>query len=411
MRNGLTAIETDSGVYVKAKLFIQITDSTSKNLIVNREWNISSKIEDTLRAKSEPALMGLIGFVIPEGKFELNITGKDGINEKLLRNYKEGIKTRPFIGKDFVISDIQLAQNILKDSENVNSIFYKNTYDVIPNPSIYYTNASPVLFYYTELYNLVKNDSAKSYKLDKFLFNSDGEKIYQKSREIKSSRKSIVEVGILNLSKKPTGAYTLYLSLSDTVESRSVLSFKRFFLYNPGIKDSSANQVAGKNFMSSEFGVLTKEECDDLFDKSKYIASSQEIDQFEKLESIDSKREFLFRFWEARDPEPETPQNEFKKQYLERIQYADNRFSTFRRKGYKTDRGRVYVIYGETDQIDRYPNETSAKPYEIWYYNSVEGGVVFVFGDLTGFSDYELIHSTKRGELRDDDWMRRISTN
>jgi len=58
-----------------------------------------------------------------------------------------------------------------------------------------------------------------------------------------------------------------------------------------------------------------------------------------------------------------------------------------------------------------YPNETNMKPYEIWYYNRIEGGVLFIFGDLTGYNDYELLSSTKRGEIRDDNWQRRITTN
>ncbi|UCH65583.1 MAG: GWxTD domain-containing protein, partial [Ignavibacterium sp.] len=69
---------------------------------------------------------------------------------------------------------------------------------------------------------------------------------------------------------------------------------------------------------------------------------------------------------------------------------------------------RVYLIYGEPSEIDRYPNQTDSRPYEIWSYQDIEGGVIFIFADLTGFSDYLLIHSTKRGELRDDSWERRI---
>ena len=79
------------------------------------------------------------------------------------------------------------------------------------------------------------------------------------------------------------------------------------------------------------------------------------------------------------------------------------------KEGWQTDRGRVYMIYGEPSEIERFPNETNTKPYEIWHYNEIEGGVVFIFGDITGFNDYQLLHSTKRGEIRDDYWMRRIA--
>ncbi len=162
--------------------------------------------------------------------------------------------------------------------------------------------------------------------------------------------------------------------------------------------------------MSSEYGVLLEEECDDLFLKSKIIATFNEIDQYEKLDSLSSKREFLFQFWNKRDDIPATSVNEFKRVFLSRIEVANERFRTISSSGYKTDRGRIYTRLGDPDEIDRFPNETNSKPYEIWYYHQIEGGVYFVFGDYTGFSYYELLHSTMRGELYDPNWGRRLST-
>ncbi|MDZ7765279.1 MAG: GWxTD domain-containing protein [Melioribacteraceae bacterium] len=77
--------------------------------------------------------------------------------------------------------------------------------------------------------------------------------------------------------------------------------------------------------------------------------------------------------------------------------------------GYKSDMGRIYLSYGDPDRIERFPNESNLKPYEIWHYDNIEGGVLFIFGDLSGFSEYELLHSTKRGEMYDENWRRRIS--
>ena len=68
-------------------------------------------------------------------------------------------------------------------------------------------------------------------------------------------------------------------------------------------------------------------------------------------------------------------------------------------------------MYGEPSEVERYPNQTDTKPYEIWHYNDLEGGVLFIFADLTGFSDYTLINSTKRGEISDSDWQRKISSH
>jgi hypothetical protein len=68
------------------------------------------------------------------------------------------------------------------------------------------------------------------------------------------------------------------------------------------------------------------------------------------------------------------------------------------------------MTYGEPSEIERFPNETESKPYEIWYYHELEGGVKFVFADLSGYSDYQLVHSTMRGELQDENWQSRISS-
>jgi hypothetical protein len=88
---------------------------------------------------------------------------------------------------------------------------------------------------------------------------------------------------------------------------------------------------------------------------------------------------------------------------------VSNSFNTMQRRGWRTDRGRVYLMYGEPSEIERYPSQVDAKPYELWHYNELEGGVIFVFGDVSGFSEYLLLHSTMRGELRDENWKRRLS--
>ena len=73
--------------------------------------------------------------------------------------------------------------------------------------------------------------------------------------------------------------------------------------------------------------------------------------------------------------------------------------------GWRTDRGRVYIIYGPPDEVERYPYSENMKPYEIWHYYNLQGGVIFVFGDRTGFGSYELLHSTLVGEIKNEEWM------
>jgi GWxTD domain-containing protein len=116
----------------------------------------------------------------------------------------------------------------------------------------------------------------------------------------------------------------------------------------------------------------------------------------------------MFEFWKNRDDNPATPDNEAFRKYFQNVELADSKYSGLGKAGWKTDRGRVFLLYGEPSEVERYPNQLETRPYEIWSYNGIEGGVYFVFADLTGFSDYTLIQSTKRGEIRDDSWNRRI---
>jgi hypothetical protein len=113
----------------------------------------------------------------------------------------------------------------------------------------------------------------------------------------------------------------------------------------------------------------------------------------------------------VRDQIQETTKNEFKEEYLERVKYVDNKYSSFVKRGVKSERGRVYLQFGEPDELENFPSEYNMKPYEIWSYYSIEGGVFFIFGDVTGYGSYELLHSSKRGELSDDSWQRRITVN
>jgi phosphoribosylformylglycinamidine (FGAM) synthase-like amidotransferase family enzyme len=75
-------------------------------------------------------------------------------------------------------------------------------------------------------------------------------------------------------------------------------------------------------------------------------------------------------------------------EYFRRTKYANLNFSVSNKKGYLTDMGRIYVIYGHPDEVERHPFEMDEKPYVIWYYYKNNVKVVFV--DETGTGEYEL---------------------
>ena len=125
---------------------------------------------------------------------------------------------------------------------------------------------------------------------------------------------------------------------------------------------------------------------------------------FANITSDEGRREFLARMWldleAGRDGRPPITRTE----YYRRVSIANQRYHAFSKEGWRTDRGRVFILYSDPDDIERVPASERSKPYEIWHYNSIENGVIFVFLERSGFGDYILVHSTKRGEVQDENW-------
>lgn len=405
-QRSLSFVNTDTTDYLGGILHIQITDSIAAESIVDKQWMVNSEIKDSSELNRN--LIGVLGFILNRGSYIVDITGSDANNSSNFRTIRENIVVNPFIKANISLSDIQLASNILPGSENTSSIFYKNTFEVTPLPAAFCSENQLILFYYTEIYNIQFSPGENDLRLDELVFNSRGHIVSSMSKRIKKSVDSRVEVGKLSVYKYPTDTYTLIVDVVDSVADYGVSSSKKFFVYNPSVAPVDTAQVTVSPVLSTTFGAMSEEELDDLFDKAEYIATESEKDKYEALTTVEAKREFMYTFWKARDENPSDDKNQYYQDYLKRITDANVKFSAAKKDGWKTDRGRVYLLYGPPSEIERYPNQIETKPYEIWKYESMEGGVVFVFGDLTGFNDYQLLHSTKRGEFRDDSWQRRI---
>ncbi len=391
----------------EAEIKVVINPVNSENVAGFRNFRIISDVNKN-ELTNEKFLTGVLGFKLGTGDYSVEFSVRDYFDSTNSFSSKFPLKLPSIQTKSFALSDIQLCSNIIEGSENQDSYFYKNTYETFPNPSNVYGEQLPILFYYIELYDLLKSSSTNNLKYITKIIDSRGQERYNKEKLLQRKYNSIVEVGAINITKYPSGTYTLAIYLIDSVNNFGLVSSKKFFVFNPGIHEESVSAHSDADFLSSEFNVMSEEELNLAFEQSKYIASSDEVKRWNSLKDMDSKKLFLFNFWKQRDSNPNTPENEYKREYFERVRRADEMFRGTREKGWRSDRGRVYIVYGEPSEIDRYPNEMNAYPYEIWSYNNLEGGVIFVFGDITGTGQLFLIHSTHRGEMHDENWFRRV---
>jgi len=136
-----------------------------------------------------------------------------------------------------------------------------------------------------------------------------------------------------------------------------------------------------------------------------YIITDEERKAFKKLVTDDERERFIEEFWRRRDPDPDTDENEFREEYYERIAYANEHFASGI-PGWKTDRGRIWIMYGKPDETETHPSggsyqrepqegggSTSTYPFERWFYRYLAGvgsGVEIEFVDPTGSGEYRI---------------------
>src|SRR5271155_1557827 len=142
-----------------------------------------------------------------------------------------------------------------------------------------------------------------------------------------------------------------------------------------------------------------------------YIISDEERKAFKQLSNDEERDQFIEAFWQRRDPTPDTEENEFKEEHYRRIEYANEHFAAGL-PGWKTDRGRIFIMYGPADEIDAHPSggtydrpieegggTTSTFPFEDWRYRYLEGigqEVEIEFVDTCMCGDYHM--TIDRGE-------------
>jgi GWxTD domain-containing protein len=136
-----------------------------------------------------------------------------------------------------------------------------------------------------------------------------------------------------------------------------------------------------------------------------YIITDEERKAFKKLQTDEERERFIEEFWRRRDPDPDTDENEFKEEYYERVAYANEHFASGI-PGWKSDRGRIWIMYGKPDERETHPmggqydrpsyeggGSTSTYPFESWFYRYLAGvgsGVEIEFVDPTGSGEYRL---------------------
>jgi GWxTD domain-containing protein len=163
-------------------------------------------------------------------------------------------------------------------------------------------------------------------------------------------------------------------------------------------KQKKENQKA----LGKEIGKTYKKWLDE---DVRWIITDEERQAFKRLSNDEERDQFIEQFWLRRDPTPDTVENEFKEEHYRRIAYANEHYASGI-PGWRTDRGRIYIVYGPPDEVDAHPSggeynrpmeegggTTTTYPFEDWRYRYIDGigqEIQIEFVDQCGCNDYHM---------------------
>jgi GWxTD domain-containing protein len=289
----------------------------------------------------------------------------------------------------------------------------KSGYDFLPRVYPFYGSKEDKLNFYVELYN-----SDKLYDEGKFLVSYYIEAVESSNRLQEFSfnkRFDVKKVDVLfntiDIKELPSGNYHLVVEMRDRANTLICSQSAFFQRSNPGVGYDMSN-IAAVNITNSFVSQINN--IDTLRQYIRFldpICSEAERDYtagLVKTDDLKTMQQFFLNFWSSRAPlNPSFAWND----YLNAVRRVNMSCKTISYPGYRSDRGYVFLKYGQPDKIMESPNEPGAYPYEIWHYYEVanQRNKRFVFmskDDST--NDYHLIHSDVVGEINNPRWQLEI---
>ena len=272
--------------------------------------------------------------------------------------------------KDYSVEALIEIKEYNKNIQVSDLIFIKTEIDsqIIPNISNTFTSKDSTLYFFYELYSNEKQTLNLKYEIE----DADEEIIYSTStaQEVLPGANFIKYK--LTGSKYSLGKYKIIVTAVDS--------------------DGDAITGSSKHFVSKIYGFPASIiDLDEAANQMIHISGKNVRDDILETENPDEKLQKFKDYWRSKDPSPSTIENEVLNEYYRRVAYANKHFKHYY-EGWKTDMGMIYIVLGPPNNVERHPFEYDSKPYEIWYYYSINQQFYFI--DDTGFGDYKLLNFT-----------------
>jgi GWxTD domain-containing protein len=390
----------------QAKVEVLLTVKKNEKIIYFDKYNLySPEIKDTLQTISD--FLDQQRIKLSEGSYELMLSLTDKNSNDKAYEVTQKIDVA-FPENKVSISDIEFIDSYTTTASQNN--FSKNGYDLIPRTNNYFGRNDESLTFYVEIYNTDKISASEPWLINYYV--SEFQKQGVMADLAGFSRQQPVPlkgyIAQIPLSVLPTGNYELNIEVKSKA-NEVLASRKLFFQRNSGNKIQNADAAIPVDDIQNTFAYkyiyrdTLKEYVNSLYPIANPV-EKQFIDDQLASADVPSMQHFLYNFWYRRNKiNPEASWLS----YNEEVKKVNEEYSTRIQKGYKTERGRVYLQYGPPNSIARYYTEPSAYPYEIWHYYKLENqsNRKFVFINRnTATNDFELLHSDAKGEVYEPRW-------
>lgn len=397
----------------KAEVTMIFRQDTS--IIAFKKYNLSSQeIEDS--TKTDFYFLDVKRYALKNGKYVLDFKIKD------LNSSKPQIEVTDTVLIDFPdnkinLSSIEMIEKYQPTSES--NILSKGGYDFVPYPLSFYYKSMKQMPFYIEIYNTEKVLGVNEKYMIKTYINAyetdqlAGDFVKQKMFITSQAEGFFHDFNIEDL---PSGNYFLVIDVIDK-NLQTIASDKVFFQRsNPDLDKKPLDLAKTKIENTFVQQYSDSEQLADYIRSLDPIATPQEqynmIELLKSEDSLDLMKKFFYYFWLSRDKlNPEAKWNDYKG----KVDFVNEEYGAMAFKGYETDRGIIYLKYGPPNTIKESPFGPATRPYEIWHYYNIQQkyrNVKFVFYNPDLVTDnYQLIHSTMRGEVNNPHWQYLLHNN
>jgi GWxTD domain-containing protein len=420
---------SDSIFEAKLRLTVELKNPSGKSVAKRRE---EARVQITDLGVATDSLLGeiyTVGLAVPQGTYrykvlveDLNVARRGLVysmkNEKRQGQVEGDVDLGAWLFQRPAVSGVLPAWTISTDVAEPR--FAKGPYEVLPQPSGAYGLYQDVCSAYYEIYDDPPPPEGRSYRLSSILMNAKGDTVFAAHDSLRVTEGSAWPHAVaIDVSRLAAGRYQLRFGL----ESSDAGSKPASTMTEIDILWSAASWAP---YASDQYEV-----------EARVLLSAEEALAFESL-PLGTKEARLQELWRSVDPTPETAENEAYLEFRRRVRHANVNYTVFQR-GMFSDRGRIYIRYGEPDEIrmerlpvndntlsrslgGEIPTESEGRltkresgivderPFEVWTYHLRGNEIVprrglsetgsslkFVFVDDQGYGDYILRYSSTLG--------------